>query len=116
MWIPGREREMGYQPGVLDGPEAFVPTVSPICGLCHYLRVEEGRTCAAFPAFNSIPLDIWEGRNDHTTPVPGDHGIQFAPVTAADIEATARRIEDAKRRIADHAARFRESQHAGTGA
>jgi len=31
--------------------------------------------CAAFPG--GIPADILNGSNDHTSPVPGDHGILY---------------------------------------
>lgn len=45
---------------------------SPICIFCkNYL---EKRSCKAF---KDIPLEIWEGKNDHTNSVNGDNGIKF---------------------------------------
>jgi hypothetical protein len=38
-------------------------------------------TCAAFP--DGIPDAITEGETDHVSPYPGDHGIQFDPMTNA---------------------------------
>ena len=35
------------------------------------------RTCAAFP--KGIPLEIWNGENDHAQEFPGDNGIRFEP-------------------------------------
>jgi hypothetical protein len=64
----------------LDGPESVIPAISPVCVFCRRLRVDEGRTCDAFPKRDSIPLAIWLGENDHQEPVSGDHGIQFEPV------------------------------------
>lgn len=63
-----------------DMSECSVPSLSPVCSLCVHLRIREGRTCAAFPERDSIPLQIWRGENDHRTPVSGDHGIRFEPV------------------------------------
>lgn len=31
--------------------------------------------CEAFP--KGIPKEIWNHKNDHTQPYPGDHGIQY---------------------------------------
>jgi hypothetical protein len=68
----------------LDGLETSIPHFSSVCVYCRHLRVREGRTCAAFPERDSIPLEIWLGRNDHRRPVDGDHGIRFEPVEPVD--------------------------------
>lgn len=63
-----------------------IPT--PRCwerGCKHFIGVDqpdgteetERNICAAFPA--GIPEEIVVGLNLHTTPYPGDHGIQFEP-------------------------------------
>ena len=31
--------------------------------------------CKAFP--RGIPLAIWQGRNNHTQPYPGDNGVRY---------------------------------------
>lgn len=52
---------------------------SDVCSHCRHFDAESvKRACRAFPG--GIPVSIWEGRNDHTRPVPGDNGIQFEPV------------------------------------
>jgi hypothetical protein len=61
-----------------------IPVYSPVCSLCRHLRPEDGefgRTCAAFPKADRIPLVIWEGENKHRSAFPGDHGIQFESAT-----------------------------------
>ena len=73
------------EPGVWwDLRECSIPSISPVCVYCRHWRLREGRTCAAFPEPDSIPLEIWCGENDHQAPFPGDHGIQFEPVDAED--------------------------------
>jgi hypothetical protein len=65
----------------LDGPAERIPAFSEVCTICRHLRpMREGRTCDAFPVRDSIPMVIWLGENDHQTPFPGDHGVQFEPV------------------------------------
>ena len=60
-----------------------MPQFDSKCILCsHYLLA---RACLAFP--QSIPDEIWEARNDHALPYPGDHGIQFEPLeTEGEVE------------------------------
>jgi hypothetical protein len=48
---------------------------SPICTFCAHLTNITDRKCKAFP--DGIPREIWLGKNNHMTPYPGDHGIQF---------------------------------------
>lgn len=62
-----------------DAGEPFGPRLSKVCAFCRHWRSHEGRTCAAFPAQDSIPEDIWLARVDHQDPYPGDHGIHFEP-------------------------------------
>lgn len=50
------------------------------CVLCKHMHVEkllkgQGMTCAAFP--DGVPQRIVQGMDQHQSPYPGDHGIQF---------------------------------------
>lgn len=66
---------------ILDA-EFAISRASAICSYCREYRPGDGRTCAAFPVEDSIPLEIWQGEYDHRQPYAGDNGIQFAPVNA----------------------------------
>ena len=66
---------------ILDD-EFAISGASSICSYCKHFRPSDGRTCAAFPAEDSIPLAIWQGEYDHRQPYLGDNGIQFTPVNA----------------------------------
>lgn len=46
---------------------------SPVCAYCEHWNVAT-KSCAAF---KEIPSEIWQGRNYHVAPYPGDGGIQF---------------------------------------
>lgn len=60
---------------VLDDTDAFIDKYSSICHRCKNIILDgDKRTCKAF---KDIPLEIWNGENDHKKPYPGDHGIQF---------------------------------------
>ncbi len=54
---------------------------SPTCLLCKHFSgdIDIGKKHAC-KAFKDIPLEIWNGDNDHKKPYPGDHGIQFEPI------------------------------------
>jgi hypothetical protein len=56
--------------------------IEPICLLCiHAGGIFPWPTCMAFP--KGIPQEILDGKNDHSTPYPGDHGIQFLNIADA---------------------------------
>lgn len=74
---------------LLDLDERWRPW-SPTCHDCRHRHWgdrgtsdwQKGETCDAYP--DGIPLEIWNGNHNHQTPYPGDHGIQFTPMTAED--------------------------------
>src|SRR5215211_1126848 len=74
---------------LLDLDERWHP-ISPTCDGCRHRdwlpRVWRlHHTCAAFP--DGIPLEIWNGKCEHSEPYPGDHGIRFEPMTEDDERA-----------------------------
>ena len=60
----------------IDAEYEYDLSCSYICSRCTHLRDGHLKTCDAFPE-GKIPREIWEAKNDHTTPYPGDHGILF---------------------------------------
>ncbi|GMB00914.1 hypothetical protein [Pelosinus sp. IPA-1] len=64
---------------VLDGKDSKGYAVYPAggfpCLLCSHILSEEKHNCHAFP--NGIPLEIWNGKNDHSKQYPGDNGITY---------------------------------------
>lgn len=60
---------------VIDA-EFAVPEYSTVCSYCRHALLAK-RRCKAFAG--EIPLEIWNGQNDHRAPFPGDNGIQFEP-------------------------------------
>jgi len=66
---------------ILDDSELTKIIYSPVCTFCKNLLVDSERKCKAF---NLIPDTIWEGKNNHTKPYPGDNGIRFEPLEKED--------------------------------
>lgn len=48
---------------------------TPICESCVNRSVEDPFRCLAFP--KGIPDEILTGKNDHSKPFKGDHGIRY---------------------------------------
>ena len=59
----------------IDDRELNIKVYSPTCLLCKHLTSDIDRTCEAFP--DGIPIEIWNGDNDHTKLYKGDNGIRF---------------------------------------
>jgi hypothetical protein len=77
--------------GSVDDSERYYVGTSPVCESCRHRIGHRHLSCDAFP--DRIPRDIWNNRHDHRTPFPGDHGIQFAPMSDDDRRRD-RRIRD----------------------
>ena len=60
--------------------EFRLPLFSRICTTCKHLALgkDVNRSCSAFPA--GIPVEIWNGGNDHTSEYEGDNGYRFETV------------------------------------
>jgi hypothetical protein len=65
---------------IIDDSEFKIPKFSEICTFCANETDGYHRKCKAF---DSIPMEIWLGKNDHRKPYPNDRGIQFSPVKGA---------------------------------
>ncbi len=50
-------------------------TARPDCHACKHLIIWP--YCFAFMSGSGIPREVREGELDHTTPLPGDHGLRF---------------------------------------
>jgi hypothetical protein len=86
--VPRAPRERGG--AVLDDSELSIPAFSPVCTYCTHWR-PGGRSCAAFPTKNGIPMAIWLGNNRHLAPYGGEQKLEdgepilFAPVPGAKV-------------------------------
>jgi len=65
----------------IDDREFNIPKYSSVCTYCTH--VTGFRHCTAF-GDREIPLEIWNGENDHTKPYPGDRGIRFTRARRPD--------------------------------
>ena len=59
---------------IIDDMSATGYTFSPICTYCKHISDITIRKCRAF---DSIPDEIWTGKNKHNKPHGGDSGITF---------------------------------------
>lgn len=64
----------------LDGENQGGTLVSPICTFCVNYDPSDWPRRRRCKAFDLIPLEIWNGKNPHTAPYEGDHGLQFKDV------------------------------------
>jgi hypothetical protein len=98
-------------PTTIDDSDRHYYGSSSICRECRH-RIGAGYlACAAFP--DRIPREIWNGEHDHSTPFPGDHGIQFEPMTDEDRERKQQLAIEAAELIERLTQRVRERRTAG---
>jgi hypothetical protein len=95
-----------------DSEYRYVGT-SPVCRDCRHRIEYDHLSCAAFP--DRIPEEIWNGQRNHDAPYPGDHGIQFEPMTEVDRERKRQLAAEASERLRLLAERVK-SQRAAVGA
>ena len=62
---------------LLDDRVLSVGIFSSVCSRCKNIRVSTVEGKVSCLAFDSIPREIWEGRNNHAAPFPGDKGFRF---------------------------------------
>ena len=64
-----------------------IPHYSPVCSICKHFKADSmpptwgekpKPSCAAFP--DGLPLEVWLGKNKHTTPIEGDQGLLFESI------------------------------------
>jgi hypothetical protein len=60
------------------------------CDVCRHFDPRGLPRCAAYP--DGIPLPILGGDIAHDRPLPGDHGIQFEPLSVEEIRAREGRL------------------------
>ena len=63
---------------MVDDKEFMVDPFSDVCFWCKHL-ITSGDEKMKCKAFNEIPLEIWQGKNNHTEPYNGDGGIMYEP-------------------------------------
>lgn len=62
----------------LDDSHLKMSLFSSVCSKCKHLELDKLNIGVhQCKAFDSIPKEIWEGKNDHQKPFPGDKGVQF---------------------------------------
>lgn len=77
---------------ILDGKDT-TPLFSLVCTKCRHSFQDGSRACVAFPG--GIPMKIWLGKHQHTTPLRGDHSIQFEKLATQDLQKLSDPIADA---------------------
>jgi hypothetical protein len=80
--------------------------ISPTCELCRHRNHDASRTCSAFPG--GIPLQIWNGLHDHTTPFPGDRGVRYERMSEEEERLFWEKVEREGKEAMERARHFRE--------